>query len=212
MTTFFIFVGLAALVGLGILFYRSRGLNPGDSRRPSPALPGIEDIQPGGILKLTRVGTDLSDFDVRVIARHVYREDGFEWTELEGEAGHGPVWIEVERDDELSVSVALRRLRLGDIGLDAAALDAFVSADEGQVGAEGISYEYEDHGRADFLRNGDPARREPVVYWDFESSDGRRFLGVERWGDDDYQVHLGEALSPGQIEIYSAGEDTLEPR
>ncbi|MDN5871828.1 MAG: DUF4178 domain-containing protein, partial [Nitrococcus sp.] len=149
---------------------------------------------------------ELKDFDIRIIARHRYREGGFEWTELEGEAAEGPVWIEVERDDELSVSIALRRLGLADVGLDPAALHGFVKADEGRIEADGGPYDYEDHGRAEFLRNGDSVHAETVAYWDFESADGRRYLSVECWGGDDYQVHLGETLSPGQIEIYSRGE------
>lgn len=204
MTEIIAVICLGALGWLGFVFYRNRG--PAANAGAATAAPGIEDLRPGAVLALSRVGPELKDFDVRIVGRHRYREGGFQWTELEGEAADGPVWIEVERDDELSVSIALRRLDLRDVGLDPQALDVFVRADEGRIEADGGPYEYEDHGRAEFLRNGDPARVETVAYWDFESADGRRYLSVERWSNDDYQVHLGEALSPGQIEIYSRGE------
>lgn len=208
MTEFVIVVCLVVLAALGYVFYRNRG--PAADTRPAAAPPTIENIQPGAVLSLHRVGPELKDVDVRIIARHRYREGGFQWTELEGETGEGTAWIEVERDDELSVSIALRQLSIAQVNLDPAALDAFVKADEGRVEADGVSYDYEDNGRAEFLRDGDPTRAEPVVYWDFEHADAKHFLSVERWGEDDYQVHLSEALSPGQIEIFSGGEQSDE--
>jgi hypothetical protein len=202
---FIILVLLAALVALGIWFWRQRSSSPKQQPRERPIT--IENVRPGGVLKLLRVGPDMEDFDVKVIGRHTYREDGFEWYELEGESHAGKVWLEVEEDDELEVSLSLRRLKLSEVNLSRERLEEIEQNDEGEVHFDGRTYEYEDCGEGEFLRDGDPSRCERFRYWDFEAEDGEYFLGVEAWGKE-YQVHLSEALSLSQVEIYSLGEET----
>ena len=71
--------------------------------------PRIENMRPGGVFSLRGVGPNMDDFDVSVVGRHVYDEDGFQWLEIEGDAGTQRLWVTVEDDDEVEVSVTLRK-------------------------------------------------------------------------------------------------------
>lgn len=208
MSTFIILVLLVvAVVGI-IAWQRSKSQTASDYNDSTSSLPlTIRNVGPGGVIHLSRVGAEMNDMDVEIVARHVYREDGFEWFELEGESADGKVWIEVEEDDELEVSVSLRKLKLSDLGLEPEKLDAIEKRDKGLIEFEGREYEYEDWGKARFLRYGSHDQPEKLKYWDFESEDGKWFLGIERWGEKEYLAYLSQALSPAQYEVYSLGTE-----
>lgn len=190
-----------AAVGAYLFWQQSQG-GSRKAERPKPMT--IENVGPGGFVRLSRVGPDMEDIEAEIVGRHIYEEDGFQWFELEGESANGKVWIDVEEDDEVEVSVSLRKLRLSDLGLTRESLDDMVRRDEGSITFEGRTYEYEDDGEANFLRNGDHTRSERLRYWDFESEDGKWFIGIEAWGDE-YQAHLSQAVSLSQIDVFSLG-------
>lgn len=208
MSTIIILILLAMAAVAAYLFWRQQQRPSGaKGERPRPMT--IENIRPGGFVRLSRVGPDMEDVEAEIVGRHVYEEDGFQWFELEGESAVGKVWIDVEEDDEVEVSVSLRKLRLSDVGLTRESLDEITRRDEGTLTFEERTYEYEDSGSATFMRNGDPARGERLRYWDFESEDERWFIGIEAWGEE-YQVHLSQAVLPSQIEVFSLGEKESE--
>lgn len=194
---------LLAMAGVGAyLFWKQN--QSGSKKAEPPKAMTIENVRPGGFVRLSRVGPDMEDIEAEIVGRHLYEEDGFQWFELEGESASGKVWIDVEEDDEIEVSVSVRKLRLSDLGLTRESLDEMVRRDEGTITFEGRTYEYEDDGEASFMRNGDRARSERLRYWDFESEDGKWFIAIEAWGDE-YQAHLSQAVSLSQIEVFSLG-------
>lgn len=195
------------LVGLAAFGYWRWRTQRSGGARPPPALT-IQNVRPGGLIKLTRVGPNMDDFDVTILGRHIYREDGYEWYELEGESAAGKVWLEIEEDDALELAISLRRLKLSDINQTRQSLEQIEARDAGEFVFEGQRFAYEDCGHADFLRDGDPDRREHLRYWDFEGEDGKHFIGVEAWGETEYQVHYSEALSTGQVEVFSLGGES----
>lgn len=175
---------------------------------PAPAgKPDLTDVRPGGVLALNRVGPNMADFDVEIVGRHVYRQGGWEWLELEGEGPEGKVWLDVEDDDELEVGISLRRMTLEEVGLTEAGLQTMATDKRGELSFEGREYELEESGEAQFLRDGDPDRAQGFRFWDFETADGEHYLSVEDWGGGDWQAHYSQPLSPSQVEIYSAGGD-----
>tara|TARA_R100000027_G_scaffold683_2_gene774 strand:+ start:569 stop:1192 length:624 start_codon:yes stop_codon:yes gene_type:complete len=164
----------------------------------------IENVRPGGAVQLKGVGDEMADFDVVVKARHIYVEDGFVWYELEGEKGLDPVWIEIEEDDALELSVCLKKLKLSEIGITGSDIEAIETADKGTLEFEDSRFIFEDCGDARFFRNGDRSGSgERFRYWDFETKDGARYLTIERWGAKEYVAYLSEPLRPGQIDVYS---------
>lgn len=202
---------VALALGVGFLIVRA---NLGKGRRLSGpgadlSLPGrggepIEQVGPGGVFNLRAVGPNMEDLDVTVLARHVYDENGFKWVELECDSGTATVWVTVERDDGLDVSITLRKLHLDDIGLTKAKLKRFDDEERGSFTFEGKEYVYEDSDEAVFHRNGDRSTRESFYYWEFAARDGSDSITVEQWRDGSFEVHLSQPVRPSQITVYSA--------
>ncbi|MFQ5542882.1 MAG: DUF4178 domain-containing protein [Nitrospiria bacterium] len=163
----------------------------------------IENVAAGGMVHVSGIGPDMDEFDVTILAKHLYREGGASWHELEGEAGHGKVWIDLEEDDELELSITLKKMKLRDIGLSKKLLKKIDDDEEGQLTYEGETYYYEDSDEATFYKNGDEATGERFYYWDFENDDGDKFVGVERWDDGSYDVSYSEPIKSHQVTVYS---------
>jgi hypothetical protein len=201
----FLFILVILAVVAFVIFFRAQkaSAKAGKGPKTEPELT-IENLRVGGVVQLQGVGDDLEDFDVVVKARHTYDEDGFRWYELEGEKGTEPVWIEIERDDELEVSICLKKLKLSDLQVTGTEVEAIGQRDEGEIEYDGATFLYEDCGKARFFRNSDrsgPGER--FQYWDFETKDGQRYLSIERWGEKEYLAYLSEPLRSGQIKVFS---------
>lgn len=193
------------LIAAGAFYYffmKNKASQEDASPKEAPLV--IENVRPGGVVQLEGIGEDLEDFDVVIKARHSYVEDGFTWHELEGERGTTPVWIELEDDDELEVSICLRKLKLTEIGITGGEVEAIEAKDKGKIEFEGVQYIYEDCGDAAFYRNASRSGDgEQLHYWDFESKDGKLYLSIERWGSKEYVAYLSEPLRAGQIKVFS---------
>ncbi|MBC2603370.1 DUF4178 domain-containing protein [Puniceicoccus vermicola] len=198
------------VIAAAVLFYfyrrnrdgaeSSRSGVSGNENRPLT----IQNVRSGGVIQLEGVGEGLEDFDVVVKSRHLYEEDGFVWYELEGEKGIDPVWIEIEEDDELELSICLNKLKLSEIGVTGSDINEIGDQGKGFIDFDGMKFIFEESGKARFFRNGDRSSGgEKFRYWDFETKDGMRYLSVERWGAEEYVAYISEPLRLGQIKIFS---------
>jgi hypothetical protein len=197
---------LIIAIGVGVIFWRNTQKRKKDNPNPSNAGSRdlkIENMQAGGVFSLRNFGSDMDDLDVEVLGRHVYDEDGYGWVELEGETGGRKVWLTVEVDDELELSVTLRKLKLQDVGITIDQLDRMKSSQSGSFEFEGKTYEFDEIGEAVFYRNGDRQSGERHAYWDFESDDGDHSISFERWSDGSFDVHISQTLSGSQITVYA---------
>lgn len=198
----YIFLILAAAIAI-IAFYKLSKGSPKKEEATEAALT-IQNVRPGGAIQLEGVGQNLEDFDLIITARHTYDEDGYRWHELEGEKGAEKVWIDIEEDDELELSICLRKLKLSDLAVSGRDLDQMEDDDDGEIQFEGQKFFYEESGDATFYRNSDRSQRgESFHYFDFETKDGTQYLSIERWSPKEYAVHLSEPLRPGQIKVFS---------
>ena len=214
------FFSLILLVVAGFIGYKVYRANFGggvgensltDRRSGQPAVsndPRIENMRPGGVFRLRGVGPNMDDFDVSVVGRHVYDEDGFQWLEIEGDAGTQRLWVTVEDDDEVEVSVTLRKARLEEIGLTKGQMEALTDNDDHTLQVEGTTYHFEDRGQAVFHRDGDLSRGESFTYWEFESDDEKTSMTVERWSDGTFECHFSQSIRESQISIYSVAGDS----
>jgi hypothetical protein len=170
-----------------------------------PMAPTIENVGPGGVIRLERVGPDLLDMDLKATAKHTYRQGSFRWYELELDKGEEEkLWLEVERDDYLELSLCVKMMDLRDVGLKPTDLEFMEKEDEGELTFEGERFFFEEAGSAVFHRNGVELVGENFQFWDFENKAGDKLIGVEKWDDDSYDVSLSVAIKPSQVEVYSA--------
>ena len=162
----------------------------------------LENVTSGGVLHLTNVGPEMEDFDVKILARHIYREGESTWYELEGDKGDRKVWIEFEEDDELEISIKIQDLKLREIGISKSDLDRMDDDEEGEFDFSGEKFYYEDSGQAVFYKNGIEENAEKFYYWDFENDDGDKYISAESWGGQ-MEASLSYPIRSNQITVYS---------
>ena len=170
--------------------------------RASNAGPPVEDVRKGGRLMLRGFGPKGEDVEVSVYSRHLYTEDGDTWVELEGECQFGPISVNYEAADPISVDVTIRKLTLDDLKIDADKIKAIEKADVGSIRFEGRLYEYEDWGKAVYHEHGDLGSSERLKYWEFESIEGNT-ITVEHWEDGSYECFLSKSLSRSEVRVWS---------
>ena len=163
----------------------------------------IENAVPGAVLHLTGIGSEMEDFDLKVISKHTYRQGESSWYEFECDRGSKKVWIDMEEDDELELAVSLRVLKLRDLGITKKDLIHFDEEEEGSFEFEGDKYWLEDSDRAVFYRHSQDKETEKFYYWDFEAENGGKYIGIEKWSDGSYDVTYSEAIKPSQVTVYS---------
>lgn len=193
---------------VGFLFWKVMSKNKGgqgqDRLRPYDKDElRIENVEAGAVIHLSGVGPDYDEFDVKIIAKHTYRQGESSWYELEGDRGEDKVWIDMEEDDELELSITLKKLKLHDIGIEKKELDRIDDEEKGQLTYDGETYYYEDSDPAVFYRYSDDKITERFYYWDFETDSGDKFISIERWSDGSYDVCCSEKLKSSQITVYS---------
>ncbi len=163
----------------------------------------IENVETGGMIQITGIGPDLDELDVKILAKHLYKQGGSKWYELEGESVSGKVWIDLEEDDELELTISLKKMRLNAIGLTKKDLERIDEAEKGQFDYEGETYLYEDSDEAVFYKHADLSNGETFDYWDFENKAGNKFIGIELWDDGGYDVSYSEPIASHQITVFS---------
>lgn len=201
---------LLVIAGLGYFFWQHQQKAQGALlKAKEPFKPyskdelRIENVGAGAVIQLTGIGSDMDDCDLKVIAKHTYREGESSWYELECDKGEEKVWIDLEEDDELELAITLRQLKLRDIGLSKDDLIRMDDDEEGKFDFEGQTYWLEDSDSAIFYRYSDDKNAEKFYYWDFEAEGGRNFIGVEKWTDGSYDVSYSETIKPSQVTVYS---------
>lgn len=196
--------------GVAFLIFKSQKgpkklQDPGPKRLYSKTDLRIENVGPGGVIKLSSVGPDMEDFDVSITSKHSYREGGYTWYELEGDRGNEKVWIDVEEDDHLELAVVLKQLKLRDLGISKSDLEKMDDDEEGEFLFENEKFYYEDSDRATFSRHSDKNDSEDFYYWEFENDEGDKYISVEKWSDGSFEASLSVPLKDSQVTVYSIG-------
>ncbi len=201
------------LICCAVMFYMMKKKRPQDSdlagEPHNTALPyskdelRIENVEAGGMIHISGIGPNLDEFDVNILGKHLYRQGGSRWYELEGESTQGKVWIDLEEDDELELTISLKKMRLSAIGLTKHDLQRMDDEEKGQFSYEGETYHYEDSDEAEFYKYGDQSNGETFYYWDFENEAGDKFIGIEKWEDGGYDVSYSEAIASHQVTVFS---------
>ncbi|MBS4760161.1 MAG: DUF4178 domain-containing protein [Clostridium sp.] len=194
-----IFLILGAVVAWAIIM-RNKSIKENLNKVPEQ-VPHVVNLERGGVFELKGVGDDFKDMTLKVIAKHLYQEGDFSWFELECDDGSDEkVWVEVEDDDETTVSVVLKKMKLQDINTTPAMLEIIDDDESGNV----FGYSYQDSGDAVFYRFCDDSRSEKLYYWDFIK--GNRILSVEKWNENDYEVYISQKMRPSQVTVLRNNE------
>ena len=163
----------------------------------------LENVKKGGVIHLRNIGPDMEDLDVNIISKHIYRQDDYAWYELEGDSGDRKVWIEYEQDDELEISVTLKKMHLRDIGINSTDLEKIKDEEEGSILYEGNKFFYEDSDHALFCRDGDYDNAEEFFFWDFETDAGDKYISIEKWSENKTEVTYSVPIKQNQVTVYS---------
>lgn len=211
MNTTLLVIFLLAIAGIGVYFWQMKRKKKVEKAASPDALSdrlSIENVGAGGMIHLMNVGKNMEEYDVSILSRDVYREgENAEWYELEGDNGRQKVWISLEQDDELEVTLATRKLKLRDIPVNRGDLDQMDEDGEGQFEFEGKTYYFENSNEASYFRNGltTPDNEEFFYYWEFERADGEEFITIEEWENGRFEVTVSCPIKESQIKVYSLG-------
>lgn len=149
---------------------------------------GPDILGPGAIV--TRGGTDYVVRGTLTITEGYYT-----WYEHMLEGGNGSEYLSVEVDEgRLNLSWWVTR---GDLRLEP----------RRDVNVDGVDYHLNESGRATFTSEGETGLppQGQVAYHDMEATDGSdRMLGMERFGDGQWEASLGHEVLPGELTIYPA--------
>jgi len=170
----------------------------------------IQNVKEGGVIKLANVEGYDTDLDLKVIGRNLYMEGDYSWYELECVRNDGEkVWVDVDDDDDLVVSVVLKKLTIGDLRITTS-LKEIDENESGSVYYLNRQYSYVDSGDAKFYKHCDDKKVEKLYYWDFKN--GNFTVSVEEWkneeGKPDYACYYSQIIKPSSITVYSThGEE-----
>lgn len=159
----------------------------------------ITNVDKGGVIKLTGVGENYDELTLKVLAKHLYREGDYYWYELECDKGEDEkIWIDVEVDDDVKVSIVLKKLTMSDIYLSNT-LKYIDDEEEGFAKYNNKTFYYEESDEAEFYRFCDDSKVEKFYYWDFISDEF--MISVERWGKKSYEIFYSQILRKSQITV-----------
>lgn len=169
----------------------------------------IQNVREGGVIKIANVDGYDYDLELKVIGRNLYTEGDYSWYELECLRSDGEkVWIDVDDDDELLVSVVLEKLRLGQIKLSNS-LEYIDEEERGSARYGNVTCVYSDSGDANFYRHCDDKKVEKLYYWDFRAD--KYMISIEKWknenGRDDMEVYFSQIIKPAAITVYSTHKE-----
>lgn len=211
MTSLILF--LLVIIGIGIYvwqMYRTRKKIEQPTRHnPLTDQLSLENVGTGGMIRLMNVGKNMEEYDVNILSKSVYREgENHEWYELEGDNGRNKVWINLDVDDELDVSIATRKLKLRDLPINRSDLDEMDEQGEGQFEFEGKTFYYEHSSEASYFRNGLTSQdnEEFFYYWEFETADEDEFITIEEWENGKFEVTVSYPVKESQVKVYSLGQ------
>ncbi len=160
----------------------------------------IVNVEKGGVFKLTGVGENADELTLKVLAKHLYREGDYYWYELECDKGsEEKVFVDVEVDDYVNVSIVLETLKLHEIELSDS-LEKIDDEEEGYVKYKQKTFFYTESDSAVFYRFCDDKKSEKFYYWDFEQDN--KIISVEKWGKE-YAVYYCQKMKPSQITVLS---------
>ncbi len=205
----------AGLVGASVWRKRSQrelGAPTPTALLADPEAESYEDVElskarRGDTIVVKDAGENYEDLSFVVKRIHRYEAEGYSWYELVGKSPQGKVGLEWELDeDELSVSLSVPpQRRIEELSLTP---DDLRRMDREKVTSNTITFEgkvfrYEESHEALYYEDS-KGRPEEFYLWDFVADDGGA-IGVEKWEDEPFEVHVSKPIDPQDVSIYRGG-------
>lgn len=137
----------------------------------------------------------------------IYNEKGFKWNELEcyNINKDQRVYFEVEKDDEIEMSITLKEIKLNQINKTPDQIEEISDNEEGSLIYNGKltdrTFEYEDDYGAKWSRNGESYK---VYFYDFVNRAGE-YVTLEEWeigqNEYEYKAYLSKEIFHENITI-----------
>ncbi|MCP4294034.1 MAG: DUF4178 domain-containing protein [Proteobacteria bacterium] len=204
---------LISVVALSFLIYRKFVTNHKSKlieETPASTKLSIENMGAGGVLTLSGVKNGVEDLDLVVSAKHLYKNQTYQWYELIADGGEKSYSIEIEMDDELEVHLSQKNLKLRDLEIKKDQLMIMADEEDGKIQFEGKSYYFDEKGEYTFHRNCDLEKGSPVSLMEFMTEDRKNFLAIEFWNGGETEVTESIAIDPGCIKVYSLGTEVAD--
>lgn len=142
---------------------------------------------------------------------NAYEREGFRWLELVLYClqTSATVYLEWEKEDEVTVFVTRRKLTFAEAGLGSKErLWEISEAESGEARVGGRVFHYHEDSAVTFFRDGQ-GDGTPFHQYQFAEEGGHAYVSVEEWGDDDegyeHSIALSERLDPRSIEVLVTG-------
>lgn len=197
------------IIGIGMFFWqKNKQKKEQEAKLNTPKELTLENVGPGGVIHLMNVGPNMEEYDVTILSKSIYREgESNEWHELEGDNGKQKVWISIEEDDGLDVTLALRALKLRELPINRSDLDRMDEAAEGEFEFEGETFYFEYSNEASFFSDSNTSAENEsfFYYWEFENEKEDQFITIEEWENGKFEITLSVPLKSSQVKVYSLG-------
>ena len=112
-------------------------------------------------------------------------------------SGDEVVYLELESDDEDEWSLN-RKMPFGRLGPEVKESILEDGDPPDEIVLDGVTYYLEEKGGGHFFKDGQGAGQ-PLLRWSYEDEDGQSFLGLEQWGEEDFDAALGRPVSEYQF-------------
>lgn len=157
------------------------------------------DLRKGGLITAKNFGDDFEDADLEFTSYTKFTRDQEEWHELGADYRNRAVGLGWAKGGDLYALKQLKTKRLSDVGLEAGALDGLAVG--GEVAANGETFTVRAAGKSLSHDNGTGFGKE-LDAWDLFTADRKQLLRIERRGNGEPTVTLGERFDPSDVEIF----------
>jgi hypothetical protein len=161
-----------------------------------------ENTEPLGDLSLDKMKKGyLVDYDLKTweVVAHNYYDwgDGDISHEWQLKSFDETVYLEKESDDEAEWSLS-RKITFG--SLDAKVKKSIIETGDppDTIVYEGATYYMEEMAGGHFYKDGKGPGKE-FLRWSYEDDAGERYLGIEQWGEEDFEASAGELVESYQF-------------
>lgn len=169
-----------------------------------------DDVQPLGDISLDKLKKGyLVDYDLKtweVAAHNLYDwGDGEITHEWQLKSVDEIVYLENESDDEEDWSLN-KKIAFGSLGANVKKSIIETGDPPDAIAFEGTTYYLEEMAGGHFYKDGQGPGKE-VLRWSYEDDPGQRFLGIEQWGEEDFDATVGQPVEPYQFTNILPGEE-----